>query len=332
MLKGQVFKNEIFENQIFAVFIDTFLNGTNGVIANYKNGMEIGYTTDNVTIDTGTLVIQGRFLEEDTSTTLAVSKNTAYNKLIIEINLDLENTDNNFVQAQYKILSSTNDYPALTQTDIVKNNAGIYQYELARFTTDISGIRSFEDKRTFVDYNSIYAMIQEMIENIESGSIYALKTDLDSLQETLEGEMESLQQQISTNVQGQIDTLSEDMSTLQNNVNTQISTTNTNVDKKTIYSDFVLENYNFSISVYGGNTNWQEFTKSKSGYYPIAIACDRATGQAPNTNYTGAYRGSFITSQASGQVKYVVGVSGTTSEAASFGITGDVKILWVRIR
>ena len=36
------------------------------------------------------------------------TKNTAYNKLIIEINLDLENTDNNFVQAQYKILSSTN--------------------------------------------------------------------------------------------------------------------------------------------------------------------------------------------------------------------------------
>lgn len=37
MLKGQVFKNEIFENQIFAVFINTFLNGTNGVIADYKN-------------------------------------------------------------------------------------------------------------------------------------------------------------------------------------------------------------------------------------------------------------------------------------------------------
>lgn len=254
--------------------------------------MDLSYTTDNITIDTGTLVIQGRFLEEDTSTTIAVSKNTAYNKLIIEINLDLENTDNNFVQAQYKILSSTNDYPALTQTDIVKNNAGIYQYELARFTTDISGIRRFEDKREFVDYNSIYAMIQEMIENIESGSIYALKTELEDLQETLEAEMESLQQQISTDVQGEINTINGKINTINSNINT----INTNVGN--IALQFYLQTKTISLDVMGDTKTSKSASLSyQSGYYPIAVfvggntitsnygtECDRAAIESMGNN------------------------------------------------
>lgn len=284
--------------------------------------MELSYTTDNITIDTGTLVIQGRFLEEDTSTTIAVSKNTAYNKLIIEINLDLENTDNNFVQAQYKIISSTNDYPALTQTDIVKNNAGIYQYELARFTTDISGIRSFEDKRSFVDYNSIYAMIQEMIENIESGSIYALKTELEDLQETLEAEMESLQQQISTNVQSQINTISESVSNLQASLNT----TNTNVGKKTIYSDFAYSSVTASPQIAAGGNASATLSSSKSGYYPIGVigvnnsgdkACSVERAQVTTRN-----NGSAVLS-------YTIH-NGDAGNNRTASVT--FEILWVKIR
>lgn len=228
--------------------------------------MELSYTTDDITIDTGTLVIQGRFLEEDTSTTLEVSKNTAYNKLIVEINLDLVNTDNDFRQAQYKIISSTTDYPALTQTDIVKNNAGIYQYELARFTTDISGIRSFEDRREFVDYNSIYEMIQEEINNIESGSIFALKTELEELQETLEAEMDSLQTQISTDVQGEINTINGRINTINSNINT----INTNIGN--IALQFYLQSKTIDLDVMGDTKTSKSASLSyQSGYYPIAV-------------------------------------------------------------
>lgn len=70
MLKGHVFSKQLFENPIFALFINTFLGGRNGVSNNYKNSMQVTYSGYNVTIDSGAVCIQGRFLEEDSFTTL----------------------------------------------------------------------------------------------------------------------------------------------------------------------------------------------------------------------------------------------------------------------
>lgn len=172
MLKGHVFSKQIFGNPIFALFINTFLNGQNGVSDNYKNGMAISYSGSNVTVASGAVCIQGRFLEEDTSTTLSAGTNSGYCKLVIEINLDEINTESDFNQASYKILTSASGYPSLTQTNIVKNNSGVYQYELARFRTSSSGITNFQDMRTFLDFDSIYQKIQEEIDNIKNGSAF----------------------------------------------------------------------------------------------------------------------------------------------------------------
>lgn len=175
MLKGQVFSQQLFENQIFALFIDTFLNGTNGIASNYKNGMPVTYSGSNITIGSGAICIQGRFLEEDTSTTLNAGNDNLYCKLVVEIDLDKTNTASDFQQGSYKIITSANDYPTLTQTNIVKNNTGVYQYELARFQTTSSGISNFQDKRTFLDFNSIYQIIQEHIQAIDAGSVHVAK-------------------------------------------------------------------------------------------------------------------------------------------------------------
>ena len=176
MLKGHVFSKQLFGNPIFALFINTFLNGINGVSNNYKNGMAVTYSGSTVTVDSGAVCIQGRFLEEDTYTTLSAGTNTAYCKLVIEIDLDKENTESEFTQASYKIITSTSDYPNLTQTNIVKNVAGVYQYELARFRTSSSGISEFQDMRTFLDFTSIYEQITQEYQNV-----------LEQLEEELEG-------------------------------------------------------------------------------------------------------------------------------------------------
>ena len=187
MLKGHVFSKQLFGNPIFALFINTFLNGVNGVSNNYKNGMDVTYNGSTVTVDSGAVCIQGRFLEEDTYTTLSTGTNTAYCKLVIEIDLDKENTESEFTQASYKIITSSSGYPNLTQTNIVKNVAGVYQYELARFKTSTNGISEFKDMRTFLDFTSIYEQItqeyqavlqqlQEELEGVESQSNVLLKT------------------------------------------------------------------------------------------------------------------------------------------------------------
>lgn len=161
MLKGYVFSKQLFENPIFALFINTFLNGENGVSNNYLNGMEVTYSGSTLTVNSGAVCIQGRFLGEDTSTQIAAGTNNAYCKLVIEIDLDKQNTESQFNQAAYKIITSASSYPNLTQTNIVKNVAGIYQYELARFRTTASGITDFQDMRTFLDFTTIYEQMTE---------------------------------------------------------------------------------------------------------------------------------------------------------------------------
>lgn len=156
MLKGHVFINQTFGNHIFALFMNTFLAGHNGVINGYKNSMNLTTSGSQVTISSGALCVQGRFLEEDTSTTLDAGTNTSYHKLVLTINLDRENTEQFFNQGYYEILTSATGYPNLTQNNIVNTNEGKYQYELARFKTGLTGITDFVDKRTYLDFNSIY--------------------------------------------------------------------------------------------------------------------------------------------------------------------------------
>ncbi len=189
MLKGHVFKEQVFGNQIFALFINTFLNGQNGVSNNYKNGMQVTYSGTNITVQSGAVCIQGRFLEEDTSTSISTGTDTSYCKLVIEIDLDKQNTEQQLLQATYKIVKSSSSYPNLTQNDIVKNNAGIYQYELARFKTSSSGISEFQDMRTFLDFESVYNTIktefesvleelEEELAGVEDGSAFVLKSSI----------------------------------------------------------------------------------------------------------------------------------------------------------
>lgn len=178
MLKGHVFKEQKFGNQIFALFINTFLDGKNGIHNDYKNSMAVTYSGSNVTVDSGVVCIQGRFLEEETSTTINAGTDALYCKLVIEIDLSKINTANDLNQACYKLVTDVNTYPALTQNNIVKNNTGIYQYELARFRTTSSGILEFQDMRTYLDFDSIYEEIRQHIQDIDDESIFVLKSDM----------------------------------------------------------------------------------------------------------------------------------------------------------
>lgn len=184
MLKGYVFREQIFTSEVFAFFVNTFLDGKCG-IGDFGNKMAVTYSGNNITIQDGLVCIKGRFVEEDSSKTMNVGTETAFCRLVIEIDLSKENTEETLNQVAYKIIKGTSSYPDLMQTDIVKNNAGIYQYELASFKTTSSGIIDFADKRTYLDFNSIYKTIkeeyrellkkiQQELTNIENGSAYML--------------------------------------------------------------------------------------------------------------------------------------------------------------
>ena len=182
MLKGDVFAEQLFENQIFALFINTFLNGHNGVASGYKNSMAMTYSGKKITIKEGAVCIQGRFMHNDADEEISVNETNKFHKLIIEIDLDKVNTPSTLNQAYFKIITGNSNYPSLTQTDIVNNVTGVYQYELARFKTNASGnITDFADKREFLDFTSIYTAIENTLAAMESdfeGDAQALITNL----------------------------------------------------------------------------------------------------------------------------------------------------------
>lgn len=175
MLKGHVFEDQLFGNEIFAVFVNTFLDGENGIINGFGNSMAVTTNGYDLTVQSGVCCIQGRFLQEDTSTTITAGSTSAYARLVLEIDLDETNTTNDFLQGSYKIITNSSAYPTLTQTDIVNNVAGVYQFPLGRFQITSNGVANYADERTFLDFQSIYNEIRLEIQSIESESIYTIK-------------------------------------------------------------------------------------------------------------------------------------------------------------
>lgn len=169
MLRGHVFSEQIFGVDIFALFINQFLGGHNGIIESYKNAMEMTNTSNSITIKNGVAVIQGRYVEEHTETVLSYAKtDSLYCSLVIEIDLGKTNTKTSLEQVQYKILEGQNSYPTLTQNDIANQEGNIYQFELARFQNGATGIINFTDRRNYLSFDSVYSGIIQ--DNLNSDS------------------------------------------------------------------------------------------------------------------------------------------------------------------
>ena len=182
MLKGHVFNLQTFTSEAFALFIDKFLNGRCGV----AKGCELSNTSNSATVGEGYFVVRGRFLQIISGETISNITANGYYSLVCEIDLSKTNTADALNQAAIKAISSTSSYPTLTQQDITGIGT-VYQYEFARFKVESGSITNFTDKRTFVDFTTIYDVIQneaqgvlddieQALQNVLDGSAYLLES------------------------------------------------------------------------------------------------------------------------------------------------------------
>lgn len=185
MIKGFRFTNQLSNAEVDARIHQEFLNKNDGIFY----GMELSKTTNSITISEGLCEIAGRPVGVIDSETVYVTTENLYCLLVLEIDLSKESTKDIFNQVQFKLLTSSTSYPAVTQQDINIYNGenNIYQLEFARFRSGSSGITDFNDTRKFLDFDSIYTQIEEdyqavldelkeELENVEDGSAYLLKT------------------------------------------------------------------------------------------------------------------------------------------------------------
>ena len=185
MIKGFRFTNQLANAEVDARIHQEFLNKNDGIFY----GMNLSKTNNSITISEGLCEIAGRPVAVINNETVAVSTESLYCLLILEIDLSKESTKDNFSQVSFKLLTSSANYPVVTQQDINRYNGenNLYQLEFARFKSGTSGITEFKDTRKFLSFNGIYSQIKsdcdavinqikQELANVKDGSSYLLKS------------------------------------------------------------------------------------------------------------------------------------------------------------
>lgn len=182
MIKGYVFANQLASNEVDSMIYRKMLDYNDGIF----KGMELSNTSTTITVHEGIIMIAGRPVGIVGNESVTAGTDTAFCKLVMEIDLSKESTESNFEQASLKIIKSTSNYPNVTQEDM-DNDGQLYQVELARFKTSLNGITDFTDTRKFLDFDAIYSKItaeyrallqqlEEELQDVEEGSAYVLKS------------------------------------------------------------------------------------------------------------------------------------------------------------
>lgn len=143
-IQGITFSKQLVSSNDDAHIYKLFLNGRSGK----TKGCTMTFGGDDIYISNGYFFIANRLVKItslETVSTPIVSTGTTYNRLVFEIDLTKTNTETTFEQGYFKILSSSSDYPEITQEDI-ENGGNIYQMPFARFTKTVGGIGTFKSE------------------------------------------------------------------------------------------------------------------------------------------------------------------------------------------
>lgn len=213
MLKGENYSSQLYENWANRLAFNTMLGGECGVVEDFANEMEVTYSGTTISINTGCAIIKGGILRNTTSSTLSVTLGAnLYYKVIIEIDLSKTNTSEEFNQGYFKLISNNGSYPTLTTQDIVNNtSSGIYQFELAQFTTSTSTISNFQETKKMLSYEALMQEVRDTIDQIAQDNLTASMVAYDN----------SGSNMVSTDVQSAIVELKGDLDNI--NVEEEIS-------------------------------------------------------------------------------------------------------------
>lgn len=133
-------------------------------------GCKMTFGTDDIYISEGYFLAANRLIEISSSETVStpvVSSGTLYCRLVFEINLSKTNTSSAFNQGYFKIVSSSTDYPELTQEDL-EDFGNVYQLPFAKFTKTVTGISAFVSELETIGYSE------------KTGTIYVSKSGNDA--------------------------------------------------------------------------------------------------------------------------------------------------------
>lgn len=140
-IRGVTFSKQSVSSNDDAHIYKMLLNGRSGK----TKGCIMTFGTDDIYISSGYFFVANRLVEVSSTETIStpiVATGTTYCRLVFEFDSSKTNSNTEFNQGYFKILSSASDYPDITQENI-EEGGNIYQMPFARFTKSIAGIGSF---------------------------------------------------------------------------------------------------------------------------------------------------------------------------------------------
>jgi hypothetical protein len=175
MIVGHTFELQTFEVEAFSAFVNLFLNESSGII----RGCEITANGKNIFINEGLMIIAGRIIEIKGQEKREINTK-GYHVLIVEINLNAQNTEEKLNQVNIRTIYGNDGYKTTLKEDI--NNKGkTYQFELARFRYDDVQNRIIDLKvaNTRIEYKNILKILEEEVKKIKTGAETVLKSTFD---------------------------------------------------------------------------------------------------------------------------------------------------------
>ena len=119
------------------------LNGKNG----RTKGCNLTFGIDDIYISEGYFFASNRLIQISSVETIPTPIVTAstYCRLVFEIDLTKMNSVTEFNQGSFKVLTSIENYPDITQEDL-DNGGNVFQLPFAKFTKTIEGISNFSSE------------------------------------------------------------------------------------------------------------------------------------------------------------------------------------------
>lgn len=135
-----------------------------------------------VSVATGVFFVCGRLVYITSLENIGIPSvpagQTQYMRVVFEVNLNQTNTETEFMQGSFKVLTDTSAYPALTQDDI--NASGtLHQMPFIKLRADSTGIisGSFADERILV--YSVASLKQDIEGKAAANHVHATLADLE---------------------------------------------------------------------------------------------------------------------------------------------------------
>lgn len=181
MIRGITFADQLTTSDDFAHLQHKWFNGVSGV----TKGCAVTADDDNVYVAPGYFLIAGRLVRVVGTETIVseVVEVNKYCSVVFEIDLSKTNSSTVFNQGYFKILSSVDEYPTLTQEDLDADGT-VYQLEFARFIKTTTAITEFESRIVPLNVGDVWETLNQTYNNY--------KTEFDTYFEGKNVEIETL--------------------------------------------------------------------------------------------------------------------------------------------